>query len=128
VDIASIGAVMYWCEGSKRDRDYRVEFVNSDPIMVRVFMKYLRGKGIEESRIRVRLSVHAQDNIGEFQKYWETVTSLNDSNFMSASVRKTSPAKTPLPHGTITIRYNSIALLREIKKEISALADELLRL
>ena len=128
MDIKSVGTILYWCEGSKRERDYRVEFVNSDPVMIRVFMKYLRAKGIDEDRVRARVSVHEQDDIEECVEYWKDVTSLSDSNFLSASVRKTSPSRMPLPHGTLTIRYNSIALLRQVKEEISALGRELLQL
>ena len=127
MDIDSVGTILYWCEGSKRDRDYRVEFVNSDSDMVRVFMKYLRAKRIDENRIRARISVHEQDDVAECTEYWKEVTSLRDSNFMSASIRRTSLARAPLPHGTLTVRYNSIALLRQIKEEITALAQELLR-
>jgi hypothetical protein len=127
VDINSAGTIMYWCEGSKRERDYRVEFVNSDPAMVKIFMKYLRAKGVEESRIRARISLHEQDNITDYQEYWKKVTSLDDSSFLTASVRKTSLTRAPLSHGTLTIRYNSIALLKEIKRDIADLASELSR-
>jgi len=127
VDINSVGTILYWCEGSRRERDYRIEFVNSDPVMIRVFMKYLRTKGVDEKRIRARISIHEQDDVTECVEYWKGVTSLHDSNFLTASVRKTSPARVPLPYGTITIRYNSIALLRQVKAEISAMGQELLR-
>ncbi len=89
-------------------------------------MKYLRAKGIAENRIRARISVHEHDNVTECKEYWKKVTSLDDSNFISASLRRTSPARSPLPHGTLTIRYNSIELLLRIKRDISDLAQELL--
>ena len=126
MDLNSVGTILYWCEGSKRDRDCRVEFVNSDPTMIRVFMRYLRTKGIEEKRVRARLSLHGQDDARECQEYWKAITSLGDANFLKPSLRKTSPSRTLLPHGTITIRYNSIALLRQIKEEISNMAQTLL--
>ena len=37
-----IGTTLYWCEGSKRERDKGVEFVNSDDTMISIFMKYVR--------------------------------------------------------------------------------------
>jgi hypothetical protein len=127
MDLEFAGTIMYWCEGSKRDRDYRVEFVNSDPIMIRVFMKYLRLKGIDENRIRARISLHERDDATEFKEYWKGVTSLADSNFLAPSVRRTSPARFPLPHGTLTVRYDSIELLQRIKRDISDLAQKLLQ-
>jgi len=127
MDLNSVGTTMYWCEGSKRDRDYRVEFVNSDPAIIKVFMKFLRTKGIEERRLRARVSVHDTDDIQECEEFWMRVTSLGPPNFLLASVRRTSPARTPLPHGTLTIRYNSIELLRSIKNDISELSRRLLQ-
>ena len=90
-------------------------------------MKYLRARGIEESRIRARVSLHEQDSVTEYQAYWKEVASLDDSNFLAASIRRTRTTKALLPHGTLTIRYNSIALLKQIKTEIANLATELLQ-
>jgi hypothetical protein len=39
MNVEEAGALLYWCEGSKREEDRRVEFVNSDPKMDSVFMK-----------------------------------------------------------------------------------------
>ena len=125
MDINEVGTLLYWCEGSKREEDYRVEFVNSDSKMVAVFMKYIRAKGVDEKRLRLRLAIHIQDDESECKKYWIELTGLNDSNFMSTIVKKRSSWKKHLPYGTLTIRYNSISLLREIKAEISSMAERL---
>ncbi len=125
MDIATAGLILYWCEGSKREEDRRVEFVNSDPKMVAVFMKYLRSKDIIEERIRARLTIHVQDNEPRCKDYWKTVTALNDSNFIKTVVKAPSFSKRPLPYGVVAIRYNSLRLLRQIKGEIANLAEEL---
>ena len=125
MDIQTVGAILYWCEGSKREKDCRVEFVNSDPRMISVFMKYLRTKDVDESRIRARMTVHIQDDAEECKDYWKKVTSLNDANFISTVVKSPSFSKKPLRYGTIAIRYNSLRLLRQIKEEISDLAGEI---
>jgi hypothetical protein len=124
VDIQTVGAVLYWCEGSKREDDRRVEFVNSDPRMISVFMRYLRTKNIDERRIRARITLHVQDNETRCTEYWKEVATLNDSSFISTVMKDPSVSKKPLPYGTIAIRYNSLQLLREIKKEISDIAEE----
>jgi len=79
VDIATVGLILYWCEGSKREDDRRVEFVNSDPNMISVFMRYLRAKDIDEARIRARMTIHVQDDESECKEYWKKVTALRDS-------------------------------------------------
>jgi len=99
--------------------------VNPDPRMISVFMRYLRTKNIDERRIRARITLHVQDNETRCKEYWKEVTSLNDSNFISTVVKDPSVSKRPLPYGTIAIRYNSLQLLRQIKKEISDIAEEI---
>ena len=125
MEITTVGAVLYWCEGSKREDDRRVEFVNSDPRMISVFMIYLRSKDIDEARIRARMTIHVQDEERECKDYWKRVTSLKDTNFISTVVKGPSFSKEPLRYGTIAIRYNSLQLLRQIKEEISNLAEEI---
>jgi hypothetical protein len=104
VDIQTSGAVLYWCEGSKREKDCRVEFVNSDPRIILVFMRYLRTKNIDEARIRARMTIHIQDDEMKCRDYWKKVTSLNDNNFISTVAKSPSFTKKPLPYGT----HNSV--------------------
>jgi hypothetical protein len=124
VDIETVGAILYWCEGSKREDDRRVEFVNSDPKMVAVFMRYLRTKHIDESRLRLRMTLHTQDDESECKEFWKEVTSLKDSNFISTVMKNPSFSRRPLLHGTIAIRYNSLQLLRQVMGEISDIAEK----
>ncbi len=125
--IRTVGTLLYWCEGSKRERDRRVEFVNSDPMMVAIFMKYLRTLAIDENRIKARLMLHLEDSETECINYWKSITNLRNSNFISSVVFNggTGKAKRRLPFGTITIRYNSLALLRKVNDDIRRLAMEL---
>lgn len=124
MSINEIGTILYWCEGSKRELDCRVEFVNSDPGMISIFLKFLRARGVEENRLRIRMAIHVQDDESVCKKYWKGITGLCDKNFISSVVKKPSIARKPLPYGTVTIRYNSLALLRQIKSDISHVAHE----
>ena len=125
MDIKTVGTILYWCEGSKRERDCRVEFVNSDAQMISVFMKFLRSKGVDEGRIRIRMAIHIQDDETTCKEYWAKITGLGSASFIATVVKKQSLVRNPLPYGTVSIRYNSLALLREIKQDISELATTL---
>jgi hypothetical protein len=125
VEIYLVGALLYWCEGSKRERDRRVEFVNSDPRMISIFMKYLRATGIYEERLKIRMTIHVQDDENECKKFWRAVTGTDDSNFLATIVKPPSVSRKPLPYGTVTVRYNSVALLRQINKDISELVESI---
>jgi hypothetical protein len=123
MDLGDAGAILYWCEGSKNERDCRVEFVNSDPRIISLFMRYLRSKEITEARIRIRMGLHVQDDEHSCRSFWKAITGLKDSNFITTTVKEPSVSKKPLPYGTVTIRYNSLELLREIKREIEGLPE-----
>jgi hypothetical protein len=69
------------------------------------------------------MGIHIQDDEEECKNYWKGVTGLRDSHFIATVVKKQSISRKHLLHGTVTIRYNSLALLREIKKEISAMTE-----
>ena len=125
MDIGSAGALLYWCEGSKRERDRRVEFVNSDPRMISIFMRYLRSKEVDEDRIRIRMMIHLQDDEVACREFWKVATGLQDASFMRSIVKRTGLVKRPLPFGTIAVRYNSLALLREIKTDITRVVEVL---
>jgi hypothetical protein len=56
------------------EKDCRVEFVNSHPMMISIFMKYLRAKNIQDDEV-------------ECGAHWKKVTSLDDSNFISTVVK-----------------------------------------
>ena len=126
MDIRTVGALLYWCEGSKRLEDRRVEFVNSDPRMIMVFLKYLRSLDVEEDRIKLRMALHSQDDETSCREYWKSITKLANSNFISTILKRSSTAKKHVPHGTMTVRYNSVNLLRIVSADVSRVVSELL--
>ena len=51
-------SLLYWAEGGKFT-DNRLEFTNSDPAMIKTFLKLLRtGFAIDESKLRVNIHIH----------------------------------------------------------------------
>lgn len=89
MDFDSVGTLLYWCERSKRERERRVEFVDSDSDMI-LFMRHIRAKGVDESRLRVRMVIHLQDDEEKCKKLWKMVTGLDDDNFLPTILKRTS--------------------------------------
>jgi hypothetical protein len=89
-------------------------------------MRYLRAEGIDESRIRVRMMIHTQDDEVRCRDHWKRVASVDDSNFLPTVVKRSSQVRRPLRYGTVAIRYNSVDLLRQIKRDISDLVKQLI--
>src|SRR5580704_9177321 len=58
-EILIAGAIAYWCEGAKskpyRRRD-RVVFINSDPGLVKFFLRFLDEAGVASAQLRFRVN------------------------------------------------------------------------
>lgn len=72
------GVVLYWAEGSKQ-KPYTtstgVIFANSDPAMMRLFLRWLKLIGIEEERISYELYIHetARERLHEIKLFWSKI-------------------------------------------------------
>ena len=68
-----------------------VKFSNSDPAMIKVFIKWLQDVcGIPDSDIDFRLALHktAKNRIREIQKYWSDITGFSINNFQKIDWKK----------------------------------------
>lgn len=70
------GVLLYWAEGSK-EKEYqpgsRVEFTNSDPLMLKLFLKWLSEIcNIPMSDVRFEIYIHenSQNRLGVVAQYW----------------------------------------------------------
>lgn len=109
------GIMLYWAEGSKKGKE--VSFANSDPQMIKIFLKFLRQIcGVGESRLRIHVYAYSYQNIDEVKEYWHKVTKVPLAQFPKPYVRKGNPnlSGRKLPYGLIQIRYNDKRLLELI--------------
>ena len=99
--------MLYWAEGTKKGDT--VDFANSDPKMIKLFMRFLREIcGVAESRIRVYLYAFDNQNIVALKRFWSKITHIPLAQFTKPYIRKTD-GKTKnqkMPFGMIHIRYN----------------------
>jgi hypothetical protein len=67
------GAIAYWCEGGKskphRPSD-RVVFTNSDPSLIRFFLRFLDAAGTPRTRLRFRVYIHENADVAAAQQFW----------------------------------------------------------
>jgi len=65
-EILLIGAIAYWCEGSKSKpyrRSEQVNFINSDANLIRLFIGFLNLAGVSAERRRYRVHIHETADI-----------------------------------------------------------------
>ena len=109
------GIMLYWAEGARGGNT--VDFANSDPQMIRLFLKFLRRIcGVKEERLRVYLYVYAKSSVDAAKEYWHNVTGIPMLQFTKPYVREGNQnlSNRKLPHGTVHIRYNDTRLLQTI--------------
>lgn len=106
------GTMLYWGEGTKKGGT--VGFSNSDPDMIKLYLKFLRRIcGISEKRMKVLLHYYPDHDKNELIKYWSKITKLPTSQFTKPYVHKPKKGtyKKYSSHGTISLRYADSKLL-----------------
>ncbi len=118
--IESMGIMLYWAEGFKSEGS-TVDFANSDPKMIKLFLVFLRNSfTIDESKLRIYLYCYSNQDVSELIKYWSALCNIPQDQFSQPYIRKDfNPLqKRVMKHGLIHVRYNDKRLLSEIKKMI----------
>ena len=89
-----LGAVAYWCEGSKSKpwrRQGKWTFINSDPMLVRLMVRWLRLVGVPPERWVVRIQIHETADIPAAEAHWRHVLGLPDLQFARATIKRHKP-------------------------------------
>ncbi|MEK7652051.1 MAG: hypothetical protein AAB351_02505 [Patescibacteria group bacterium] len=133
-----LGVGLYWAEGYKRQiykdgkaKTYHpVSLSNSDPNLVKIFLRFLREVcGASSEKITAHLRIYEHQNEKELLKFWSQVTKIAPSRFSKFyyGVSKSSQHKRPfniLPYGTIQIRINDTKLYHQIMGWIEGLEEQ----
>jgi hypothetical protein len=107
-------ALMYWCEGAK-GKD-RVDFTNSDPNLVQLFLKYLRvGFALEEHKFRVNIQLHTYHNANKQIAYWSRITAIPEKQFNKPYQKTHTSIQIREDYqGCISIRYHDADVARHL--------------
>ncbi|MEU3509059.1 hypothetical protein ABZ733_14295 [Streptomyces longwoodensis] len=89
-----VGVGLYWAEGCKDkpyDRREVVQFVNSDPGVIRVFLAWLDLLGVERERLRHRVMIHATGDVAGAERYWADLVGVDASALQRTTIKKHNP-------------------------------------
>ena len=96
-----LGAVAYWCEGQKakpwQPNRCRVVFINSDPALIRLFLRFADGIGVDRASLNFRLSIHESADVPAAALWWADVVGVPAERFSRPTLKK---------HNATTVRYN----------------------
>lgn len=110
-ELLLIGLALYWSEGSKSDRNRRVEFCNSDPTMIKLFITWLMNC-FEEKRENLT-AIIGINQIHAFREkavkdYWSNILGIPLEQFRKSSFKKAKSKKIydnmNSHFGTLTLR------------------------
>ena len=89
-----IGVGLYWAEGGK-DKPYSrrelVVFANSDPQMIRVFMRWLRLLGFDHPQLRFALQIHESADVEGAEVFWQEVVGAGGEAFTKTTLKTHNP-------------------------------------
>lgn len=135
-ELKLVGIALYWAEGYKMTKkvngrevtNHPVSFVNSDPALISLFLRFLRDIcKVEENRITASIRIYEHMNEGELLKFWHKITNVPLKKFQKTyyGVSKSSQHKRPfnrLQYGTLAVRVNDTNLFHKIMGWIEGLA------
>ena len=121
-----LGTVLYWGEGYKTEKSAGVDFANSDPRMVAVFINFLRKiYNIDEKRLRGYIYCYSNQKYFEIIKFWSKITKIPTNQFTKPYIRKDflSSKAEKMTYGLVHVRYADKKLLNIIRDDIEKLKN-----
>lgn len=93
-DLVLALAVSYWCEGAKTkpwNRAKAIRWMNSDPVLVTLFIEALEVIGIGRERLSLRLHIHERADEQVAREWWAAHTGVPLDQFMSSTIKRHNP-------------------------------------
>jgi hypothetical protein len=121
-DLLIAGVALYAGEGSKRDG--AVCFTNADARMVSLFCRWLRRFfEIDETRLRVRLYLHAGLDVEAATAHWAAVAAVRPTQFRKPYRAVADPTRrsTKHPMGIASVTYSCSKTHRQVMGLVAAL-------
>lgn len=93
-------AISYWCEGAKSkpwNKSELIQWMNSDPMLVGLFLDGLRELGVTHDRLRLRLHIHEAADEEGCRRWWSAQTGVSLERFARSTIKRHNPK---------TVRHN----------------------
>lgn len=109
-----ICALIYWCEGAKNDS--YVNFTNSDPNLVRLFIDLLvKHYAVDKSKFRARLHLHSYHIPKREKKFWQKKLGLVSDAFYRPYLKPNSGKRMRNNYaGCVSLSYYDTMLARKL--------------
>ena len=109
-DLFIAGLFLYWGEGTK-NKNASVEFTNTNPAMIKFFIKWLELLNIKKERLKIKLHLYSDMNVKKGIAFWSKELKIPISQFSKPYIKKTYlksiSYKTGFGKGTCCIIYHN---------------------
>lgn len=85
------GATAYWCEGAKSKpyrKNVQVSFINSDPGMILLFLRFLTEVGVGQDRLRFRVHIHERGDVKAATRWWASCVATSADQFIKPAIKR----------------------------------------
>lgn len=125
--LKTVGLVLYWGEGAKKNKNGQINFTNSDSVMIKIFVSFLRSiYCINESKLRCHLYCFESQNIQSEINYWANITSIPAKQFIKPYIATNkTPSHAKITHGVCHIVYSDKRLFDLIMADMYTLIDNM---
>jgi hypothetical protein len=107
------GLFLYWGEGAKTMRG-TLMVSNTDPEVLRFFLRWLEALGAARSKVRVKLHLYVDMDVQKETAFWSDILSISVSQFRNPYIKSSTLSgityKTGYGHGTCNVFLGDIAL------------------
>jgi transcriptional regulator with XRE-family HTH domain len=126
-------AVSYWCEGGKDKpwaRREQIQWMNSDPMLVRLFIEGLRLLGVTDERIKFRVQIHESADEPAARRWWAEQLDWPEAEFQRTTLKRHNPKTVRKNvaddyHGCVTVHVlQSRTLYQLLDGLMRGLADQ----
>lgn len=94
-ELRLVGTALYWAEGAKAKpwRSHtQLTFVNSDPAMIQVFLRFLELCGVDRGCCAFRVSIHSSADVAAAEEFWARVVGVPADRFQRTTLKRHRPA------------------------------------
>ncbi len=88
------GVVLYWAEGAKDKpwgRRESLKFINSDPNVIGLYLKWLELQGVAAERLRLCVNIHESADVEDATRFWAELTGLGPASFNKPVIKRHNP-------------------------------------
>lgn len=90
-----LGVTAYWCEGSKTKPwapSAQVTFVNSDPGLILLFLRWLDLLRVEPERLVFTVAIHENADLEVATRYWSDLVGVPAESFRRPTLKRHNPS------------------------------------